>query len=514
MTRRGPRVFESMITEKDSSYVRLRTPGRIQGFGIMLALHPKTLRILCASENAGTELGVAHADLLGCSFGDFVGPGTALAEIREEAASEMPVFSNPVPVEVNGTRYDAIMHAHDGLVIAELERLAPGAPSRPDLERMSEAAITGMMVPDNLASLLEAGPAAIRGATDFDRVLLYRFDEAYRGQVIGEARRSGVDSFQGLFFPESDIGPPARELYEQNFCRYIPHVTGATYRMVPGDNPLTGQPLDMSQAVLRGVAPCHTEYLANMGVAASMSYSILSGGKLWGLFACHHYRPAGLSFVQRLVCEQIAMMFTAKLEELVNPAEAVLDMERRREAVIQHSPICRADPLKHHWTAPEEAELLALVQADGAAIYIDGQVGQIGSCPDMGALHAFIRDEPDQFSRLLHMFADDGLFHSNSTATALPFGGAMRERGSGIMAIPLSRGKGKYLLWFRPELVLKATWGGNPSQGSGADPQARFTPRKSFSAWKEDIRDRAQPWGELEIANAAALRDHLLAKRN
>ncbi len=32
----------------------------------------------------------------------------------------------------------------------------------------------------------------------------------------------------------------------------------------------------------------HIEYLRNMGVAASMSISIIVHGKLWGLFACHH----------------------------------------------------------------------------------------------------------------------------------------------------------------------------------------------------------------------------------
>ena len=42
-------------------------------------------------------------------------------------------------------------------------------------------------------------------------------------------------------------------------------------------------------SILRSVSPIHVEYLQNMGVAASMSVSILGQNKLWGLFACHHY---------------------------------------------------------------------------------------------------------------------------------------------------------------------------------------------------------------------------------
>jgi light-regulated signal transduction histidine kinase (bacteriophytochrome) len=505
-------MLESLVAGSDSNYTKLRSPGRIQGFGVMLALHPRTLRVLSASENVGTELTLAHAEILGRPLPELLGPASTAAELRAAAAAEYPNFENPLPVEIGGRRFEMVLSAADGLIIAELEKLAPGAPARSDLDRLNEAAISGMIVPDTLEALFETGPRAIREATDFDRVLLYRFDEAYRGQVVGEALRPGVDSFMGLFFPESDIGPPARQLYEQNFCRYIPHIEGPTSRVLPAENPLTGRPLDMSQTILRGVAPCHIEYLSNMGVAASMSFSIVSEGKLWGLFACHHYQPARLSYVQRLVCEQIAMMFAAKLEELVNPAAVMEDLERRRACVLGASPICRPNPLRQAWTGADERALMELVEADGAAIYIAGEVGQIGVCPDFSELHAYIRDQPDAFGRLVRMYDDEGLFYTNSVASVLPYGEKMREKGSGMLVIPLSRAGRDYLMWFRPELVVKATWGGNPSDRHGTDPNARFSPRRSFAAWKEDIRDRASPWTQGQIANAVALRDFILTK--
>jgi light-regulated signal transduction histidine kinase (bacteriophytochrome) len=504
-------MLDTVITGGQIGYARLRNPGYIQSFGVMLALHPRTMRILAASENIESVLGLAHAQALGQAFTDLIDT-TSAAEIRGTLGDDVPVFQNPISAMVEGRRADIILHSHDGLILAEVELLAPGAPTRADLDRLGESAIEGMIVPQDIDSLLTAAPAAIRAATQFDRVLLYRFDEAHRGQVVAEARRPGVDGFLGLFFPESDIGAPARTLYEQNFCRYIPDIGAAPVRMLPEHNPLTGQQIDMSLSILRGVAPCHTEYLSNMGVAASMSFSILSEGRLWGLLACHHYETARLSYAQRLVCEQIAMMFTARLSDLLDPAALEADMLSLRANVIKATPVLRPDPIGQVWSPQDETDLLALVKADGAALYDDGRVGQIGVCPDLAPLHAHLCNHPDAFDRLLRMYDDAGLFYTNSVATAAPFGAAMCELGSGMMIIPLSRTARRYLVWFRPEQVLKASWAGDPSMRSSSDPNARFSPRKSFAAWKEDIRDRAAPWEKLEIANAVALRDAALAR--
>ncbi|MCP5804451.1 GAF domain-containing protein, partial [Klebsiella pneumoniae] len=72
--------------------------------------------------------------------------------------------------------------------------------------------------------------------------------------------------------------------------RVIPDARYVSVPIVP-ERDTRGQPLDLSQHALRSVSPVHLEYLANMGVVASMSISIISGGRLWGLIACHHRSP-------------------------------------------------------------------------------------------------------------------------------------------------------------------------------------------------------------------------------
>ena len=69
-----------------------------------------------------------------------------------------------------------------------------------------------------------------------------------------------------------------------------------------------GQPLDLSLSMLRAVSPIHIEYLINMSVSVSLSISIsiLVEGRLWGLFACHHYTARCPTFERRSVAELFA----------------------------------------------------------------------------------------------------------------------------------------------------------------------------------------------------------------
>ncbi|MCP6646163.1 GAF domain-containing protein, partial [Klebsiella pneumoniae] len=80
----------------------------------------------------------------------------------------------------------------------------------------------------------------------------------------------------------------ARDLYRRNLLRLITDVDAVPVPILP-QRDQNGRPLDLSLSTLRSVSPIHIEYLKNMGVGASLSISIIVDGKLWGLFACHHY---------------------------------------------------------------------------------------------------------------------------------------------------------------------------------------------------------------------------------
>ena len=133
----------------------------------------------------------------------------------------------------------------------------------------------------------------VRALTGFDRVMVYRFDHDGAGEVVGESMTRGLSPFLGLRYPAADIPLQARALYERNYIRIITDVDAQPVPVAPALSP-EGEKLDLSMSVLRSVSPIHIEYLKNMGVYASMSISILQGGKLWGLIACHHNSPKNL----------------------------------------------------------------------------------------------------------------------------------------------------------------------------------------------------------------------------
>src|SRR5918997_1321103 len=162
----------------------------------------------------------------------------------------------------------------------------------------------------------------VRALTGFDRVMVYRFDPEWTGEVVAEDRRAELEPFHGLRYPASDIPAQARALYATNWLRLIPDARYTASPLVPPLNPLTGGPVDLSGSILRSVSPVHLEYLANMGVLASMSVSLIDRGRLWGLIACHHYAgPHRPSVADRTAAEFLGRTASLLLHTTVEAGE-------------------------------------------------------------------------------------------------------------------------------------------------------------------------------------------------
>ena len=129
----------------------------------------------------------------------------------------------------------------------------------------------------------------------------------------------------GLRYPASDIPAQARALYERSYLRTSNVDVDAVPVPVASGAAAGGHALDLSMSVLRSVSPVHLEYLRNMGVRASMSVSILRGGRLWGLFACHHRQPRRVGYETLSTVEMFAHMFSHLLEEHAREGDAVFD---------------------------------------------------------------------------------------------------------------------------------------------------------------------------------------------
>jgi PAS domain S-box-containing protein len=141
-------------------------------------------------------------------------------------------------------------------------------------------------------------------------------------------------------------------------------------------------------------------------------------------------------------------------------------------------------------------QLLQPVGATGAALLFDGEVettGDVPSTPDLRALFTFLDTQSDP------------VFACSSIVKLAPQLKALTPVAAGVLAVRLGGGPGEYLVWFRREQVQDVTWGGDPNKAVLFNEQMEISPRRSFAAWHELVRETSIPWTPRETAIAKAI---------
>lgn len=107
--------------------------------------------------------------------------------------------------------------------------------------------------------LLDTVASVVQQLTRFHRVMVYRFDEHYNGQVVSEAiiPEATGDQYKGLHFPASDIPPQARRLYQINKVRLLFDREMPTARLVCRTIEDMASPLDLTHSYLRAWVVWH-----------------------------------------------------------------------------------------------------------------------------------------------------------------------------------------------------------------------------------------------------------------
>ena len=237
-----------------------------------------------------------------------------------------------------------------------------------------------------------------------------------------------------------------------------------------------------------------------MGVAASMSLSLVVEGKLWGLIACHHREPHRLRQTLRSVCDLFAQMISLQLQEkLATKAHGErLRMKRIHaelvEAMVRENHLGEALIRRH-------PNLIDYIPAEGAAVLCGGRVTRVGSTPTDEQLCELVG--------WLNVSLRDGMFMTDCLAGQYAPAKDYADVASGIIALSASRSPQDYVFWFRPEVIRTVTWAGNPAKPvETGDDGVGLGPRKSFAAWQETVHGRSQPWNDT-VAEAA--RDLLIS---
>lgn len=475
--------------------------GRIQSFGALISVSSDWI-INHASKNAKDFLGLETGEIVGSPLSE-VFTQNAIHAIR----SRLQMLSSADSVErmfgvqltAEPALYDVAVHFSGRSIIIECERHNDEKTKdyvsyvRPMIERISKA--------ENVVQLCDIAARQLSALIGFDRVMVYKFAKDDTGVVIAETKNHDMESFKGLRYPASDIPKQARALYTRNLLRIISDVGDPGVEIYPATSP-EGAPLDLSLSTTRAVSPIHLEYLRNMGVRASLSVSILKRGKLWGLFACHNETPQIVSFEKRSAAELFGQLFSFVLDQ----KESDLERAERDRSQIVHDKLMAQ--LADDASVSKNFQIIAqaiesVIPYDGAIGWIEGHFESIGQ--------TLTREEFLPLVKTLNRTTVSQIFQTDCIASVTPDAEKYAERAAGLLALPVSRNPRDYIVLFRKEIARSVQWAGNPNKPVELGPNgARLTPRKSFEAWKEIVRNTCQPWSEAEVRAAESLRMTLL----
>ena len=487
-----------MVDVTDCDREPIHIPGTIQPFGVLFVLAEPALTIAQVSDNIGDHLPFRVEDVLGRPLSTMMDPAS-VAAVREALGEERWHDMNPLQIGAHGRPFDGIVHRHQGAAILELEP-NPGPPIAMHHHPFRAALLRIQRVVTS-AELADVVVQEMRRVTGFERVLFYRFHEDGHGSVDAEAKEPALEPYLGLHYPASDIPAQARELYRRNWLRLIFDATARPARVVPTLRVDTGGALDLSFSVLRSVSPIHLEYMANMGVRASMSVSLIVRDRLWGLISClHHTSPRRVSQEVRMACEFLGRLTSLQIaaledrEKLAGRASRRATEDELARAMRESAP--EDNVLKLLLTRPKE--LMGLVDADGVALVSDGEIVTSGRTPPT-ALIADMATWVDETK-------GSRPFATASLGALIPRAQEASDVSSGLLTFALPGGAPqRRLLWFRPEFIRTVSWGGDPNKPV-ANSGDRLRPRHSFALWQEEVRHRSHPWTESSLEAADDLR--------
>lgn len=479
--------------------------GRVQEFGFLIVTDGDQ-QIIAASDNCEEWLNVKPETLLTENLTYLL--DYALSPVSQEVLSAIVQAGNTpskvrqaVQIALQGHPFYLTVYTLDGHVYLEFEQqVRSSIPSPLGLPTYSEKL-------ENAADVWDALCECIAEVIKFDRVMTYRFRQDKSGQVIAEKVTAGLESYLGLHYPEFDIPKQARALYVKHLARLSPDIHGTTHAV----QSKTSDPIDLSFTSIRALSPIHLQYLENAGAMASISFSIIVHGELWGLVTCQHETPKPVDLSQRHLAVFLTQYAVNRYLSLQKETDLHFSRQIKEfELALKEKLIIKNDILPV--LSSFAGQLCSFVESDGLAIRHKDGTFTFGVSPDTRSvekIHNFINRKT---RKALFKKEDFSVAYGEELALAhLPF--------AGLVKMDIDSSKEFSLFWFRKEQVSERLWAGKPEKVMTFDENQQAyipSPRTSFDAWKQLVKGVAPSWGEAELffmkRIRQLIRDSLLRK--
>lgn len=481
----------------------IHIPGSIQPHGFLIGLKEDTFTIDFCSANCEEYIGIPYKELLDKKFEDFFGTDS-LNSLNDYISKDQMLSSTLHRLTIEDKTFQCTVHKSGSIYIIEAEPVNTRDRNISEVYDQTSQFLLYMHDTHTLKELCQLVANGTREITGYDRVMIYRFDKDYNGEVFAESVRDDLEPFLGLHYPHTDIPPQARELYMKNLLRLIADINYTPVPIYTIDD-TRDKNLDLSLSILRSTSPIHVQYLHNMGVGATLTISLIYKKKLWGLIACHHYSPKNLTPEIRLAAQLQGHFITSQIDLRQSNEEYEVSRKTNEELKkINTFSLTGKDEGKFNDLVKKDG-ILQLCNAAGVAIVFNGGIYKNGITPT--------DDEIQDMANWLATYTNNGSFYTDKLVDYLPNKLDMCGQTSGLIYHSLDMDSNNCILWFRPETKTEVNWAGDPNKAIVKDKNG-LSPRNSFKLWKETVSCTSKPWLQPEIMTAATYANSLQRQIN
>ena len=497
----APYAVEYDLTNCDKEPIHLIR--YVQKHALLIACNPDDLKVKFISDNCSDFLDKNAGACINERLENLL-PADAVNQIKTGLQENN--LNALLPIKTHdfsaGNLYGILAHINpDGLLVLEIEPLQSTGQDM-NFQLRFGTAVENIQRETRISHIFDRAAAEVRSITGFDRVMVYKFDEEGNGQIIAESRNDDLESFLGLNYPATDIPEQARVLFMKNQIRFTRDIQEECAVIRPLRHPDTGGYFDQTYCSARGSSPIHVEYLTNMGVHGSLTIAVMREGKLWGLFACHHYSPITLDYRVRQYIKFLGQIISGHI--VINSAleykNELLAAQTTRKTLLEQM-IANWDAVQG--LTQNEVKFTDLTDCAGGAIYTENETVTVGTTPDIATIKLIVDDFEKNRNSLV--------WHSHHLGADIPNLPEMPENTGGVLLLVINDVPNpQYIMWFRPEIRKVVNWGGNPEKAVVKNEEGqRLSPRKSFEKWQQIIEKCSERWGKDDVTTVLSLRSDI-----
>lgn len=496
-------TYIEQLTPCDSEPIHLLSKIRQNGFLFVLTYHD--FKILQVSQNISKLIDKEATDILNNQI------DTIFDNNFKNELSKSIDYIKKYNKQVTSYKFKlenkilfCIVHSQEDFFILEIEDITHQKEIYYSVEDSINTVIKDCDYKTDLITFSQRIVNNIKIISAYDRVMLYKFDDNFNGTVLAQATNNMHENFLGHRFPSSDIPVQARALYLKNRFRVIENVNDISSIIIPSNNPLTNNTLDMTYCYFRSVSLMHIEYLKNMGVESSMSLSIIVNGKLWGLVACHHDKPNYIPTQQYQTYYLLSELISSQIEqkELIKYYENSFELKAKRELLINS--LQNDDESSFLKSLEKHKETLSkTINSDECIIYYENQFFSTNK--------KFHENELAFLLTICQENLINSIFVSSNLGNEYSKLSKLKKKLGGMLSLKIPNLEDAYLIYIRFEQIYTVKWAGEKSKKIEHDKDGSIiiSPRASFESWKEVVKGTCEKFSEEEIESTIQIVEQL-----